>query len=143
MVKRNKLAAIVMVLVFNLICSTAFADAQNDDVHERYIQITRMHCGLNINDGTAECIAVCQARDSYTDTGVKLTLKKRAEGSSIWHTVATWSDTQHGKTAVRINDVKSVSRGYYYQLHIRCTITDANGAILESGNKYSDVVKYI
>lgn len=141
MTRKNRLMAIVLILC--LLSSTAFASSQSNDSHERYSNIATLYCTLNMKDSTAVCSGTAQAFSANTDTNVKLTLRRRVEGSSTWYTVTTWNNAQHGRTTVRMNKTESVSRGYYYQLHIRCTITDANGAILESGNKYSEVVKYI
>lgn len=137
----NRIISVAMALILCLFAPTALADS--GDLQERYLHITVADCMLGISDGYAQCIATGQSRNIDTDTTVKITLRRRAEGSSTWYTVATWSDTGNGKSLVKVDKTKSVSRGYYYQLQARCIITDSNGKVLESSNKYSTVVKYI
>jgi polyferredoxin len=137
----NRIISVVMALILCLFAPTALADS--GDLQERYSYIGLIDCTLEINNGEAECIGRCKSLYSHTDTEVKLSLRRREEGSSTWTTIATWSGTQNGKMTVNIYKTKSVSRGYYYQLQARCTIKDSNGKVLESSNKYSTVVKYI
>lgn len=53
-----------------------------------------------------------------------------------------WGATASGTATARVNQERAVSSGYDYRVFVKCTIKDADGAILETGSAYSNIVSY-
>lgn len=143
MSKRFIAVMLSLAIVF-LISLTAYAAETEEETVSllRYSHISGINGDFSINNGTANCFGSGQSRDSSSITVVKVTLQRRATGSTAWSYVCSWSDTQNGRVTAYVDETKSVSKGYDYRIYVKCTIKDSNGTALETSGLYSRIVSY-
>lgn len=133
------LSLIIMLLGVN---GALAQQTDNVIISPMYTHTLRISASLDINNGVASCCGSVVGRYDVNFTSVRVTLEKRAIGSSYWSYVDSWSKTVAGFDVAKIEETKSVSSTYDYRVHVIGTITDSEGVILEETSKYSGIVRY-
>ena len=142
----KKLVTVLLMLV--LILSTAYAaplPEGSDDIpiEPQYTHISSISTSFGIDGSIASCYGDGESRYSDTITTVKFTLQRRPIGGTSWSSVCSWSDTQQGRNTAYVDRERYIVRGYDYRVYVQCTISDAEGVILETAGKYSSIVSHI
>lgn len=141
----KKFTVFILILLLIPLCLSANSLGEVNrkiSVQPLYTHILKFDGSLSIKNGMAECYGVGRSQYTYTTTVIKVTLQKRATGTTKWSSVCSWSDTQSGRVSAIVNEEKSVSKGYDYRILLKCTITDSEGVIKETDSMYSRVIQY-
>lgn len=137
MLDMKKVFSWVLVLcMFSFQC----ARAANETISEpQYTYVSTLQVSLSLDSGTASCSGKAKANHVNSKTEIRLALQKRIIGGTKWGEVCYWTASANGLATAMISKEKAVSSGSDYRLQLKCTISDAEGVILESVTKYSSI----
>lgn len=108
-------------------------------ISPQYEHVENIDCTLSINGGIAKCNGQGSSCQRNTKTQIRLALQKRIIGGTKWGEVCYWTASANGLATAMFSKEKAVSSGNDYRLQLKCTISDAEGVILESVTKYSSI----
>ncbi len=108
----------------------------------QYTHISTFDRVFNIQGGSASCFGSAQSRYADTTTTIKVTLMQREVGKAAWSNVCSWQAQNRGKAYTYVDEQMQVSVGFEYQILVQCTISDTEGAILETDSIYSQIIPY-
>lgn len=131
---------IIVLLLSFLEMETALATS-GSGIDLQYTYVNRIFAGISVNSKTVTCVGYGTSKSVDGTTKIRMTLQKRAIGSSRWSEVCTWTTTAKGLTTVNLEKDKTVANGYDYRVKVKCTISDSEGVILETATKYSSIVQ--
>lgn len=138
MLKRS--ICLVMVLILMLPAIGVHAEgAGREPVPTRYNYVSSVYASLSISGNIATCGG--KGRGMYTDTTthIYVTLQRKADGSSAWQGVKSWSASASGIGTALVSENWTVASGYSYRVRVRCQIKDSDGNVLETVYHYSPI----